>query len=146
MKVIITSDHAGFELKEFLKNQRPNIDWIDVGPNTNSRVDYPDYADKAVAEFQKLKAPAVFVCGSGQGMAMRANRHKGVRAALIWDTVTAKLARQHNDANVLCIGGRLLPFGLTLEILDVFLSTPFEGGRHADRVQKIDAHIPKEEA
>lgn len=137
MKLVIASDHAGFPLKEFLKNQRHDIEWIDLGPNNANSVDYPDYADLVAKKVIETGYKAVLICGSGQGMCMRANKYSKIRAAMCWDTITAKLAREHNDANILCIGGRLLPYGLVIEILDAFTKTEFLGGRHQKRVEKI---------
>lgn len=146
MEVLIASDHAGFELKTWLQKQPVSIDnqplqWIDLGPSNTDRVDYPDFADRLC---QKLSGNefGILICGSGQGMAMRANRYRQHRAALCWDTVTAKLARAHNNANILCLGGRLIPQGLCIEILQTFLSTPFEGQRHDARVVKLGNELP----
>lgn len=138
-KILVASDHAGFALKKYILEQRPLLGLRDLGPLNSSPVDYPDYADILAKEL--LKAPettfGILICGSGQGMCMRANRYSEIRAALIYDKVTARLARAHNDANVLCLGGRLIPFGLALEIVDTFFETQFEGGRHQNRVQKL---------
>jgi ribose 5-phosphate isomerase B len=140
MKIYIGSDHAGFSLKqnviEYLKKSHTVID---LGPKNEDRTDYPDYADKVVAELKKdpTGSMGLLICGSGQGMSMRANKYSFVRAALCWSAESAKLSRQHNDANVLCLGARLLDENTVFQILEAFLSTPFEGGRHAERVQKI---------
>lgn len=137
MKLVIGSDHAGLPLKDFFKTHRTDIEWIDVGPFNTDSVDYPDYADLVVKKSLEEKCLGVLICGSGQGMAIRANKHLEIRAALCWDVEVAKLSRQHNDANILCLGARLIPFNKALEILDVFLKTPFEGGRHFTRVRKL---------
>ncbi len=137
MKLFIASDHAGLSLKEFLKNQRRDIEWIDLGPHNSDSVDYPDYADLVAKKVIASGDRGILICGSGQGMCMRANKYSQIRAAMCWDTITTRLAREHNDANILCLGGRLIPFGLALEILDVFTKTEFLGGRHAARVEKL---------
>ena len=142
----IASDHAGFELKKYLLNS-PSLtaatkswEWQDLGPQNADRVDYPDYAKKLCE--QLLKAPAgsfgILICGSGQGMAMTANRNKGIRAALAWNEESASLSRAHNNANILCLGARLLEPSVAVKITEIFLRTQVEGGRHIDRVEKID--------
>ncbi|MEK7355213.1 MAG: ribose 5-phosphate isomerase B [Bdellovibrionota bacterium] len=135
--VLIASDHAGFDLKERLKAKRPDIEWIDKGPTDTSRVDYPDFADRVAREVVRDGKPGVLVCGSGQGMAMRANKHRGIRAALVYSDEIAKLAREHNDANILCLGARVSDHTAAERWLELFLTTKFEGGRHTDRVKKI---------
>jgi ribose 5-phosphate isomerase B len=144
--IYIGSDHAGFEFKEllktYLKEQFPEIALNDVGPISNARVDYPDFAKKLAKSFptsvgEAAKTAGILICGSGQGMAMTANKFADIRAALCWDKPSAKLSRAHNDANVLCLGERLIPLGMAKNIIDTWLTTPFEGGRHADRVKKI---------
>ena len=137
MKTIyIASDHAGFELKTYILQNRKDLPWIDLGPTSDARVDYPDFAD-ALAARMSDKDIGVLICGSGQGMAMRANRYPKIRAALCYNSESTQLSRQHNDANVLCLGARLIPKDLALSIFDTFLHTPFEGGRHFDRVKKL---------
>ncbi|HYO54707.1 ribose 5-phosphate isomerase B [Archangium sp.] len=140
MKVIIASDHAGLELRRelvnALKELRAEVD--DVGPTTNASVDYPDFArsvSKAVAagDYQF----GVLVCGTGMGMSIMANKHRGIRAALCTNELEARMARAHNDANVLCLGQRVVGAGLARSILEAFLATPFEGGRHQKRLDKI---------
>ena len=138
----IASDHAGFEMKEHLKTvlQRLGVPFEDLGTHTTDSVDYPDYARKVANALSAGRADrGVLVCGSGQGMAMAANRHRGVRAALAADEETARLSREHNDANVLAIGGRLVDRARAERILQIWLETPFAGGRHAERVAKIEA-------
>ena len=140
--IFIASDHAGLPLKEFLIKSFPELPWKDLGPFDGQSVDFPDYSDKVARELAKAPtATGVLLCGSGQGMAMRANKYSHVRAALCWDTVTAKLSREHNNANVLCIGSRLIPYTTAAEILSVFIKTPFAGGRHENRVKKIGAPL-----
>ncbi|MBY0384583.1 ribose 5-phosphate isomerase B [bacterium] len=140
MKIFIASDHAGFSVKqkvvEFLSK---TYSVVDLGPTNEDRTDYPDYADKVIAEIKKdlTNSLGVLICGSGQGMAMRANKYSFIRAALCWNEESAKLSRLHNDANVLCLGARLLDEKIIFNIVMSFFSSQFEGGRHADRVQKI---------
>jgi ribose 5-phosphate isomerase B len=139
--LLIASDHAGFELKEKLKARLASrgVAFEDLGTQSSESVDYPDYARKVAGAIARGEAErGVLVCGSGQGMAMTANRFRGVRAALPFDEETARLSREHNDANVLALGGRVLPADTALRILEVWLETPFAGGRHAGRVKKID--------
>ena len=116
------------------------VPYRDLGPATADPVDYPDNAHRLAEGIARGDAErGLLVCGSGQGMAMAANRHRGVRAALAADEETARLSREHNDANVLALGGRLVDHDKAERILEVWLATPFAGGRHAGRVAKIDA-------
>ena len=141
MRILIASDHAGFDLKELLASRarEDGHEVADLGPAGRDAVDYPDFAHRlARALLAGEGALGVLVCGTGIGMAMAANRHRGVRAALCHDAYTAEQARRHNNANVLCVGGRTTGPGVALQMLDIFLATPFEGGRHARRVEKID--------
>ncbi|WNG35882.1 ribose 5-phosphate isomerase B [Archangium violaceum] len=140
MKVIIASDHAGLELRRelvnVLKELRAEVD--DVGPTTNASVDYPDFAKQvcwAVAAGDYTFG--VLVCGTGIGMSITANKYRGIRAALCTSEFEARMTRAHNDANVLCLGQRVVGGGLARSILEAFLSTPFEGGRHQKRLDKI---------
>ncbi|MFY0575244.1 ribose 5-phosphate isomerase B [Cystobacter fuscus] len=140
MKVIIASDHAGLELRRELVKalQELRVEVDDVGPTSAESVDYPDYArpvSRAVAEGRATRG--VLVCGTGMGMAIMANKHPGIRAALCTDEFVARMARAHNDANVLCLGQRVVGAGLARSILEAFLATPFEGGRHQRRLDKI---------
>jgi ribose 5-phosphate isomerase B len=135
--LLIAADHAGFELKEQLKKLRPDLPWEDLGPATADRVDYPDYAYKVASRIQGANDRGVLICGSGQGMMIGANRFKKVRAALAWIPEIAKLSRSHNDANVLCLAARFTSAEAAAEMLDIFLKTEFEGGRHQDRVTKL---------
>lgn len=143
MKIVIASDHAGFETKQKIINTFKNkFEVVDFGPLTDERTDYPDYADKVATHIARHAGEiGILVCGSGQGMAMRANKYPQIRAALCWSEESAQLSRAHNDANILCLGGRLLDFDLICKIISTFMSTPFEGGRHADRVKKIAAVV-----
>lgn len=136
-KILIASDHAGFELKEWLKKHFSMYQWEDLGPDNTQSVDYPDFADTLASRIHNEGGMGVLVCGSGQGMCMRANRYMNVRAALCYDVESARLAREHNDANVLCLGGRLLRREVADEIFKTFFTTFFSGGRHALRVEKL---------
>ena len=136
---MIAADHAGFSLKESLRKELREITWLDLGTHSEARVDYPDFASQLCREL--LKRPGekgILICGSGQGMAIRANRFSGIRAALCWNPEIAQLARAHNDANVLCLGARFQDIKTTLEIVKMFFTTEYEGGRHQARVDKLD--------
>ncbi len=140
MKIIIASDHAGLELRRELVSTlvERGFSFDDVGPTSHESVDYPDFAKKvakAVAAGQYTHG--VLACGTGIGMSIVANKYRGVRAALCSTEYEARMARSHNDANVLCMGQRVIGTGVAQSILEVFLSTPFAGGRHEKRVQKI---------
>ena len=139
-KIFISSDHAGFELKENIKNylKKKKIDFKDIGPMNNKSVDYPDYAHK-VAQRVKMnkKNVGILVCGSGTGMNIAANKHKNIRAAQCFNLKSTKLSRLHNDANIITLGSRLTTKKNALRFIDVFLSTEFEGGRHLKRIKKI---------
>ena len=139
-KVCIASDHAGYNLKEDIKNFliNKNISITDLGPKNDYSVDYPDYAKKA-SERVKLKRSdvGILVCGSGTGMAMSANKFKGVRAAVCFSLKSTRLSRQHNDANIICLGSRLIKKKIALKLISIFLKTKFDGGRHLKRLKKI---------
>ena len=139
-KIWIASDHAGFSLKEKIKKHliKKKISLIDLGPNDQKSVDYPDYAKK-VSNRIKLKKNEVgiLVCGSGTGMAISANKIKGIRAAVCYNKSSTSLSRQHNNANIIAIGSRLTKTKIALNLISVFMSTKFEGGRHLRRVKKI---------
>jgi ribose 5-phosphate isomerase B len=140
-KLGIGSDHAGYALKEALKKalQGWGVAFEDVGTFDETSTDYPDYAHKVASGVASGKYPlGLLVCGSGLGVAMAANRHKGVRASPCTDPYSARMTRAHNDANVLCLGSRIVGPGLAEDILKSFLEGTFEGGRHAKRVAKID--------
>ena len=142
MEIILGSDHAGFDLKEACKahlEELPEFGAKDMGVFSRDSADYPKIAHnvaQAVANGQY--SFGILVCGTGLGMSMVANRHKGVRAALCYNLYTARMSRLHNDANILAMGGRLVGEGLALEMVDLFLATPFEGGRHQLRLDQID--------
>lgn len=142
MNIIIGSDHAGYDLKEVLKNhllQSGAHQVKDVGVFSRDSSDYPRIAKEVAGAISRGEYDrGVLVCGSGIGMSITANRFKGVRAALCHDVYSARMCRLHNDANVLAMGGRIVGPGVALEILDVFLKTEFEGGRHKKRVDLID--------
>jgi ribose 5-phosphate isomerase B len=140
VKIIIASDHAGLELRQELVAllRERSVSFDDVGPTSHDSVDYPDFASKvarAVAAGQYELG--VLVCGTGIGMSIVANKYRGVRAALCSTEFEARMARSHNDANVLCVGQRVVGVGVARGILETFLATPFAGGRHEQRVQKI---------
>lgn len=140
MKVVLASDHAGFTQKERLKPllRDLGIDFEDLGTISEDSVDYPDFARPVAEAVASGKAQqGVLVCGSGTGMAMVANKVAGVRAAVAWSPETARLARQHNDANVLAIGARTTPTDEIPAIVRAWFSSDFEGGRHSNRVEKI---------
>jgi RpiB/LacA/LacB family sugar-phosphate isomerase len=140
-QVALASDHAGFELKEILKKHLGDRGLIPVDCGTDSRVsvDYPDFA-RVVCEavLSDSIERGILICGTGLGMSMMANRYKGIRAALCHDHFTASAARRHNNANVLVLGGRTIGPDLAKEIVDTWLDTPFEGGRHGKRLAKLD--------
>lgn len=139
--IAIASDHAGLELKAFLVEvlTAAGQPLTDLGPGDADSVDYPDFAHLVATEVASGRARlGVLVCGTGIGMAMAANRHPGVRAALCHDAYTAEMARRHNHANVLCLGARVLGHGVAEQVLRVFVATPFDGGRHQRRVAKIE--------
>lgn len=141
IKVAIACDHGGIELKNFLKDSF-KVKWIDLGTNTSDSVDYPDYGyalAEAVAEGDAEFGIAI--CGSGIGISIACNRHSEIRAALCTNTTMAKLSREHNDANVLCLGARLTGDLLAAEIVKEFLETAFEGGRHKGRVDKLSEGV-----
>ena len=144
MKIAIASDHAGFELKEFLRKNFTDVEWLDFGPSNADRTDYPDYAAKVAQHVAKQSGSlGVLVCGSGIGMCIAANKFAGIRAAVVESEQTAKLAKAHNNANILCLGARILDPNRAKEILKAWLETPFEGCRHQDRIAKIAKLDPK---
>ncbi len=148
MKVAIGFDHGGLNLRSVVieRVQAAGFEALDLGPQTDDSVDYPEFAHKVAGAVKNGEAVlGVLVCGTGLGMSMAANRHKGIRAAVCTNMYMAKMARAHNDANVLCIGGRVVGKGLAAGILDMFFSTAFEGGRHAKRIEMIDHRKQLEE-
>ena len=139
-KIFISSDHAGFKLKEDIKSflKKRKYSFIDLGPDNDNRVDYPDYAH-SVAKKVKINKNyrGILVCGSGMGMNIAANRHKNIRAAQCYNIKSTKLSRLHNDANIITLGSRLLSKKNALNCVSIFLKTKFEGGRHLKRIKKI---------
>ena len=139
-KISLSSDHAGFNLKEKIRKYllKKKIKVLDLGPANNNSVDYPDYSDILVDKMKNsTHFMGILLCGTGIGMSIAANRHSHVRAALCSDEDMARLSRQHNDANVLVIGGRTTSLNSAKKIIDVFISTEFEKGRHTKRLKKI---------
>ena len=138
--IFISSDHAGFKLKESIKSFLSNkkIKFVDLGPMNDSKVDYPDYAHKVARKVKVNKSNVgILVCGSGTGMNIAANKHKNVRAAQCFNLKSTKLSRLHNDANIITLGSRLISKKNALKFISVFLNTKFDGGRHLKRVKKI---------
>ena len=139
-KVLIASDHAGFVGKENIKKilDQMGIGYLDLGPGSETSVDYPDFAELVATGIANGDAErGILVCGSGIGMQIAANKVPGVRAALAWNEETARLCRQHNDANVLAVGSRTTPAETIEKIVHAFLTTEFDGGRHQQRLDKI---------
>ena len=141
MKIVIGSDHAGFQLKERIKKELiKNNSIFDVGTSSEERADYPDYAHLAVETYKTNNSDRIIlICGSGNGIQMAANKHKGVRCALCWNVEIVKLARQHNDANAISLPARFISEKEALKIVNTFLNTSFEAGRHELRTKKINA-------
>lgn len=141
MRIAIANDHAGHDLKALLARyaREQGHDVVDLGPREATSVDYPHYAHRVAAMVARGEVErGVLVCGTGIGMSMAANRHRGVRAALCHDAFTAEAARRHNDANILCLGGRTTGPSVAIQILGIFLATAFDGGRHSRRVEQIE--------
>lgn len=140
MKVVIASDHAGFEYKSKTVNflEKKGINVIDMGPENDQRVDYPDFAHPVSEAIENKNIEfGILFCGSGNGINMSANKHQGIRSALCWKKEIAELARKHNNANVLALPARFITYEEVKEIVTVFLATNFEGGRHEKRINKI---------
>ncbi len=150
-KIAIASDHGGFDLKESVIAHLLNTGWEvdDLGPHSGDSVDYPDYGIKlAEAVAEKKVERGIVICGTGIGMSIVVNRYPGIRGTLCSDVFTAKLCRKHNDSNILIMGGRVIGRGLAAEIVNTWLNTPFEGGRHQrrlDKINQIDASIKSKE-
>ena len=141
MKIVAAADHGGFEIKnqivENLRKQGFAVE--DLGTNSADSVDYPDFAEKAAAKVLAGQADlGILVCGTGIGISIAANRHKGIRAAILYDDYVAKVAREHNNANVLCFGGRTMSTEDVLRRIGIFLKAAYEGGRHDRRLCKLD--------
>ena len=136
--VYVGADHAGFALKAHLIHRFPQYEWHDEGTFSEESVDYPDFAAKVTARLKDApNAFGLLICGSGEGMVIKANRSPWIRAALCWNEEVARLSRNHNNANVLCLSSRLVDPSLNEKILTAFLSAPFEGGRHQKRIDKL---------
>ena len=136
----LACDHAGYEMKEFVKSMLVSrgYECVDFGTNSTESVDYPDFAHPLALAVERGECyPGIAICGSGNGINMTLNKHQGIRSALCWTDELASLARAHNDANVLVMPGRFIPMEMAEKIVDAFLATPFEGGRHNRRVEKI---------
>ena len=146
-KLFIASDHAAFDLKKSLvENKNLGVEWVDLGTGSTDSVQYPDYAQdlcrkilKETSQEALLSPCGVLLCGSGVGMSMSANRFKGIRAALAESVEVAELSRQHNASNVLCMGARIVDEATALNIFRKWLATPFEGGRHLTRIKLMDS-------
>ncbi len=139
-RIAIASDHAGRELKEDIKEFliSSGYELVDMGTDSDERVDYPDYGIPVAEKVSKGEIQkAILICGTGIGMSIVANKFSGVRAALVYDTYTARMAKEHNDANILVIGGRVVGKGLAREMVRVWLESSFQGGRHSRRLDKI---------
>lgn len=134
MRIFIASDHAGVDAKKHIINHLKDVEVVDLGPMTEDSVHYPDFAIKLVEKVLKENARGILICGTGIGMSIAANRYKGIRASLCHNVETAKLTREHNDSNILCLGARQTPIQEILEITNTWCSTEFEGGRHQTRV------------
>ena len=145
-KIIIGSDHGGFELKKdvIAHLEKRGVEVIDVGTYSTESCNYPDYARALCKRIQSGEFErGILICGTGIGISIAANKHNGIRAACCSDTFSARMTRMHNDANVLCFGGRVVGAGLACDMVDLFIDTEFEGGRHIDRVNML-AEIEKE--
>ena len=139
-KICISSDHAGYKLKEYIKNYfiKKEIPVIDLGPFEMKSVDYPDYAKKIARRVAAKKSDVgILVCGSGTGMAISANKTRRIRAAVCYNSKSTRLSREHNNANIIALGSRLIKKNEAMKLIKIFLSTKFEGGRHLKRVKKI---------
>ena len=143
-KVFLASDHAGFELKNELKEAIKGLGYevVDLGTNDKNSVDYPNYAHLLASKLEP-NCYGVLVCGTGIGISIAANRHENVRCALCHDEFTARLAREHNDANVIAFGARVIGAGVAISAAEAFLKTEFAGGRHERRVEKIELEAGK---
>ena len=142
--IVIGCDHAGFELKSKIINHllEKGFDVEDMGCYSEDSIDYADYAHPVASKVEdNSDVTGILICGSGNGINMTANKHQGVRSALCWTPEISKLAREHNDANILTLPGRFVSEELALEIVDVFFSTEFEGGRHLNRINKIPCSL-----
>ena len=139
MKMAIAADHGGFEMKELIKKHFDKVNWLDLGTDSEASVDYPDFAKKMAHAILNNKADlGILICGTGIGISIAANRYHGIRAALVYNSEVAKLAKQHNNANVLVFGGRTMAVDEVINSIDTFLHSEYEGGRHQRRIDKIE--------
>ena len=141
MKIAIASDHGGLDMKNALTQHfaKQGFDIDDLGTNSTDSVDYPDYADKMAEHILAQKAElGILVCGTGVGISIAANRHKGIRAALIYDEFVAQMAKAHNNANIIVFGGRTMNIEDVIKYCTIFINTKFESGRHQNRLNKLD--------
>ena len=141
MKIAIGSDHGGYSLKEIIKEhlQSQGHELLDVGTHSLDSVDFPDYSAQVCQKLEVQEAElGILICGTGIGMSIAANKHKGIRAALVHDVYSSKMTRAHNNSNVLCMGARVIGDELAKMIVDTWLSTDFEGGRHQRRLDKLE--------
>ena len=143
MKILIGNDHAGYSLKlSIIKNLEDKYEFFDKGSYSNESVDYPDYASIIAKEIQSEKGDlGIIICGTGNGVCMTANKFKGIRAVICWNEEIAKLAKQHNNANIICIPSRFIKVEEALKIIESFILEKFEGGRHERRIKKINENL-----
>jgi ribose 5-phosphate isomerase B len=140
MKIVMAADHGGYQLKESIKKSlfQAGRNILDVGCNSNDSVDYPDYAEKAISSILTGDCQrGILICGTGIGMSIVANRHRSIRAAVCFDIDTAKLSREHNNSNILCLGARVLDMDYAMQMVTIWLETEFSGGRHQKRIEKF---------
>lgn len=138
-KVAIAADHGGFRYKDAIIAKFDQIEWLDLGTNSPDSVDYPDFAHALAAKIAAVEVETgIILCGTGIGISIAANRHPEIRAALCFNSTMARLTRQHNDANVLALGERIIGLETAFDIVEAFLDTEFEGGRHSRRIEKIN--------
>ena len=143
MKILIGNDHAGYSLKlSIIKNLEDKYEFFDKGSYSNESVDYPDYASIIAKEIQSEKGDlGILICGTGNGVCMTANKFKGIRAVICWNEEIAKLAKQHNNANIICIPSRFIKVEEAMKIIESFIMEKFEGGRHERRIKKINENL-----
>ena len=143
MKILIGNDHAGYSLKlSIIKNLEDKYEFIDKGSYSDESVDYPDYASIIAKEIQSEKGDlGILICGTGNGVCMTANKFKGIRAVICWNKEIAKLAKQHNNANIICIPSRFIKVEEAIKIIESFVLEKFEGGRHERRIKKINENL-----
>lgn len=138
-KIAIAADHGGYNHKDAIKQKFDSVEWVDLGTDSAASVDYPDYAHKLADILKSGEADTgILICGTGIGISIAANRHQHIRAALCTNSTMARLTRQHNNANVLALGERIVGLELAYDIVEAFLNTEFEGGRHENRICKIN--------